>query len=99
MAASATRKLDLSDRNACDLELLAVGGFSPLTGFMNEEAYEGVVDNMRLPGSNLLFGRGLHSLTSKINLRTFRNTSLTLELNLSTFGPHPRVVLGCMRDK
>jgi len=36
-------------------------------------------------------GRGLHSLPSKLNLRTFGNTSLPLELNLSTFGPRPRV--------
>ena len=34
--------------------------------------------------------RGLHSLTSELNLRTFGNASLTLELNLSTFGTHPR---------
>jgi sulfate adenylyltransferase len=27
-----------------------------LTGFMNEATYKNVVDNMRLPGSNLLFG-------------------------------------------
>jgi len=39
-------------------------------------------------------GRGLHSLTSQLNLRTFGNTSLTLELNLSTFETHPRVNLG-----
>jgi hypothetical protein len=44
-------------------------------------------------------GRGLHSLTSKLNLRTFGNTSLTLKLNLSTFGPHPRVNLGCVGTK
>lgn len=54
--ASATRTLELSDRNACDVELLCVGGFSPLTGFMNAETYDHVVENMRLPGSNLLFG-------------------------------------------
>lgn len=30
------RKIEVSDRNACDIELLAVGGFSPLEGFMNE---------------------------------------------------------------
>ena len=35
--------------------------------------------------------RGLHSLTSKLNLRTFGDTSLTLELNLSNFGTDPRV--------
>ena len=36
LVASCTRTLELSDRNACDVELLSVGGFSPLTGFMNE---------------------------------------------------------------
>ena len=30
--------------------------------------------------------RGLHSLTSELNLRTFGNALLTLELKLSTFG-------------
>lgn len=32
---------------ACDVELLTVGGFTPLDGFMNEDAYRSVVDNMR----------------------------------------------------
>jgi sulfate adenylyltransferase len=31
-----------------DLDLIGVGAFSPLTGFMTEEDYEGVVENMRL---------------------------------------------------
>ena len=44
----------LTDRQLCDVELLANGGFSPLTGFMNEEEYLGVVNNMRLP-NGLLF--------------------------------------------
>jgi len=56
LASSCTRTLDLSDRNACDVELLCVGGFSPLKGFMNEDDYEHCVDNMRLKDSNLLFG-------------------------------------------
>ena len=30
--------------------------FSPLEGFMNEDVYDGVVENMRIPGSNLIFG-------------------------------------------
>jgi len=50
------RKLELSDRNACDLELLSVGGFSPLEGFMDQDNYDYCVDNMRLKGSDLLFG-------------------------------------------
>jgi hypothetical protein len=43
-------------------------------------------------------GRGLHSLTSELNLRTLGNTSLPLELNLSTFGPHPRGMLDYTGD-
>lgn len=33
---------------ASDLDLIGVGAFSPLTGFMNEEDYLSVVNNMRL---------------------------------------------------
>jgi hypothetical protein len=44
-------------------------------------------------------GRGLHSLNFRAQLEDLRDTSLTLELNLSTFGPHSRVTLGYMADK
>ena len=30
-------ELECSDRNACDVELLMVGGFSPLEGFIDKE--------------------------------------------------------------
>ena len=56
LVSSCDRSLELSDRNACDVELLTVGGFSPLQGFMNEDVYTHCVKEMRLPGSNLLFG-------------------------------------------
>ena len=35
--------LELTPRQVCDLELLLNGGFSPLTGFLNEEDYLGFV--------------------------------------------------------
>jgi sulfate adenylyltransferase len=38
----------LTQRQLCDLELLMNGAFSPLTGFMNEPDYVGVVDNLAL---------------------------------------------------
>lgn len=38
---------ECSDRNACDVELLTVGGFSPLRGFMNRDVYDHVVASMR----------------------------------------------------
>ena len=40
--------ITLNDRQLCDLELLATGAFSPLTGFMNRSDYESVLDRMRL---------------------------------------------------
>ena len=40
--------ITLNDRQLCDLELLANGAFSPLTGFMNRSDYESVLDRMRL---------------------------------------------------
>lgn len=51
--ASCTKKTELSDRNACDVELLSVGGFSPLEGFMNEAEYKHVVEHMRLTNGTL----------------------------------------------
>ncbi|WP_019499061.1 sulfate adenylyltransferase [Pseudanabaena sp. PCC 6802] len=41
-------RVQLTERSLSDLELIAIGGFSPLTGFMNQEDYESVVMNMRL---------------------------------------------------
>ena len=38
----------LSERAVCDLELMAVGAFSPLERFMSEADYQSVLDNMRL---------------------------------------------------
>ena len=40
--------IQLSDRAACDLELLATGAFSPLDGFMGERDYRRTVGEMRL---------------------------------------------------
>ena len=44
---------DLTPRQLCDLELLANGGFSPLTGFLTRRDYESVRDEMRLANGML----------------------------------------------
>jgi sulfate adenylyltransferase len=53
---SADFTIELNERQSCDTQLLMCGGFSPLHGFMNEKTYNHVLENMRLPDSNLLFG-------------------------------------------
>jgi len=55
LKAGASRRVECSDRNACDVELLVVGGFSPLRGFMHQEDCDAVVAGHRT-SSGLLFG-------------------------------------------
>ena len=45
--------ITLGQRQLCDLELLLNGGFSPLTGFMDEATYESVLQSLRLPDASL----------------------------------------------
>src|SRR6476619_196982 len=44
---------DLTPRQLCGFELLANGGFSPLTGFMTRADYEAVCQDMRLANGTL----------------------------------------------
>ncbi|MBN2149504.1 MAG: bifunctional sulfate adenylyltransferase/adenylylsulfate kinase [Anaerolineales bacterium] len=45
--------IQISDRNLCDLELLATGGFTPLNRFMGQEDYQRVLTEMRLSDGTL----------------------------------------------
>jgi len=45
--------IQLSDRQVCDLELLATGAFSPLDCFMGKADYQSVLDDMRLVSGHL----------------------------------------------
>jgi len=80
---------NLSARQICDLELLLSGGFSPLTGFLNRNDYEGVCQRMQL-GSGVLwpmpitldvaenFAQNLQPGTSKVALRDPEGVMLAL---------------------
>jgi sulfate adenylyltransferase len=45
--------IQLSPRATCDFELLAVGGYSPLDRFMQEDDFRSVLDTMRLADDTL----------------------------------------------
>lgn len=47
------KKWIVSARQRCDLELLLVGGFSPLSGFLSQANYESVLANSRLESGAL----------------------------------------------
>ena len=51
--ALATTSIECSDRNACDVELLIVGGFSPERGFMHQADYAAVVEGHRTTSGHL----------------------------------------------
>ncbi len=55
LISKATFEFECSERNACDVELLMVGAFSPLEGFMDETNYNSVIKNNRNT-NGLLFG-------------------------------------------
>ena len=41
-------KITLTSKQACDLEMIAIGAFSPLTGFCNKADFESICKDMRL---------------------------------------------------
>lgn len=41
-------RIQLTERSLSDLILIAIGGFSPLNGFMEQKDYEPVVTDMRM---------------------------------------------------
>lgn len=45
--------LQISERSTCDLQLLAVGGFSPLDRFTGKEDYQRILDEMRLQSGHI----------------------------------------------
>src|SRR5256712_2534768 len=84
--ASRLPSLVISDRAACDLELLATGGFSPLDRFMGRRDHERCLAEMRLAGGALfpipvalpVEREAAPRLDSRVALRDARNEILAV---------------------
>ena len=51
--AASLPRIDLDSRESSDFEMIATGGLSPLTGFMDSAAYRSVLESRHLPGGKL----------------------------------------------
>lgn len=79
--------VQVSSRVVCDLELLTVGAFSPLRGFMNQADFRSVLDTMRLADGTLfpipvtlpIEANEQVRLGSQIALRDSRNNILAIQ--------------------
>lgn len=83
--ATRLRSVQLSARALCDLEMLAVGGFSPLRRFMGKADYEHVLHTMRLADGTLFpipitltLNKSQVRLDEEIVLRDARNNILAV---------------------
>jgi sulfate adenylyltransferase len=53
MEAEGLPRIDLSNKQSCDVEMIGIGAFSPLTGFMGKADFDGVVGGMKLADGNI----------------------------------------------
>lgn len=90
--AASLPSLTLTERQLCDLELILNGGFSPLTGFLNEDDYASVVNDLRLTSvKDEKSGKGL-LWPIPITLDVSKDTS-------AKYSKGDRVVLKDLRDE
>lgn len=71
--AKSLKEIIINEREISDLEMLATGALSPLTGFMKSDDYDKVLDNMRL-------ANGL-PWTVPVTLSTSKDFADTLKIN------------------
>ncbi len=69
-------EFECSERNACDVELLMIGAFSPLEGFMDKKNYLSVITNHR-DSNGFLFGLPIVFDTDDKNIKEGEKILLT----------------------
>lgn len=69
--AQSLKQIQLNLREISDLEMIAIGAFSPLEGFLLEEDYRSVIENMRLE-NGLVFSIPISLSATKEEVRGFK---------------------------
>lgn len=51
--AAGLKRIDLSAKQSCDVEMIGIGAFSPLHGFMKQADFDSVIENMTLTSGDI----------------------------------------------
>ncbi len=51
--AAGLKRINLSAKQSCDVEMIGIGAFSPLTGFMGKKDFDSVVSSMKLASGDI----------------------------------------------
>ena len=81
--ASKLPSLQLSAQAECDLELLAVGAFSPLDRFMGQEDHQRVLDEMRLTSPSTMLRTGGHIFPIPVTLPVEPGPAIRLDQDIA----------------
>ncbi|SDG14721.1 sulfate adenylyltransferase [Fontibacillus panacisegetis] len=88
--AKGLKSLRINTWTISDLDLIGVGAFSPLTGFLNEEDYHSVVDHMRLADGTVW------SIPITLSISEEEAKNLTIGEQVSLIGEQDGIIYGLL---
>ncbi|MNW32395.1 Sulfate adenylyltransferase [compost metagenome] len=88
--AKGLKSLRINTWTISDLDLIGVGAFSPLTGFLNEEDYHSVVDRMRLADGTVW------SIPITLSISEEEAKNLTIGEQVSLIGEQDGIIYGLL---
>ncbi|MBA9087378.1 sulfate adenylyltransferase [Fontibacillus solani] len=88
--AKGLKSLRINTWTISDLDLIGVGAFSPLTGFLNEEDYHSVVDRMRLADGTVW------SIPITLSISEEEAKNLTIGEQVSLIGEQDSIIYGLL---
>ncbi|WP_211749540.1 sulfate adenylyltransferase [Paenibacillus sp. Marseille-Q4541] len=91
VAAADLRSLSISNWTISDLDLIGVGAFSPLTGFMNEADYQSVIEGMRLADGTVW------SIPITLDVDAITATSLHIGETIALTGQDDGIIYGTLK--
>lgn len=85
------KSISINKWTISDLDLIGVGAFSPLTGFLNEDDYRSVVNRMRLADGTVW------SIPITLSVTEEQSKNLSVGETVALIGDHDEVVYGLLK--